>query len=387
MSTLYLAWAHIVWHRWRSAVLVAAIALVLAVPATIERLLTASEERLAARAEATPLLVGARGSRLDLVMNALYFSEDRPDPLSMAEVEAIWDSGLAEAIPLHLRFQAEAAPVVGTTLDYLSFRGLKTGEGRVFATLGEAVLGAGVARRLGLGPGDSLTSAPSNLFDLAGVYPLKMTVVGVLEPSGSQDDDAVFVDIKTAWVIAGIGHGHDDVVAEDGEPGAAPRASAAIRQYQEITPENVESFHFHGDPAAYPVSAILAVPPDARAAMILRGRYLDAELGTQAVVPDRVISELLGRIFQIKRSLDAAVGLVALAALVGVGLAVFLSLQLRQREMRTAFRLGCRRSMIARLVLAEIALLLSMAGVLAAGIVLAAGSLADQAAGWLIGAA
>jgi len=387
LSTLYLAWTHIVWHRWRSAVLVAAIALVLAVPATIERLLTASEERLAARAEATPLLVGSRGSRLDLVMSALYFSEDRPDPVSMAEVEAIWDSGLAEAIPLHLRFQADAAPVVGTTLDYLAFRGLKTGEGRVFATLGEAVLGAGVAGRLGLRPGDSLTSAPSNLFDLAGVYPLKMTVVGVLEPSGTQDDEAVFVDIKTAWVIAGIGHGHDDVVVEDGEPDAAPRASAAIRQYQEITAENVESFHFHGDPAAYPVSAILAVPSDTRAAMILRGRYLDAELGTQAVVPDRVIAELLGRIFQIKRSLDAAVGLVALAALVGVGLAVFLSLQLRQREMRTAFRLGCRRSMSARLVLAEIALLLSMAGVLAAGIVLAAGGLADQAAGWLIGAA
>ena len=61
---------------------------------------------------------------------------------------------------------------------------------------------------LGLGPGDSLVSSPENFFDLAGVYPLKMEIVGVLETSDSPDDLAVFTDLKTNWIIMGLGHGH-----------------------------------------------------------------------------------------------------------------------------------------------------------------------------------
>ncbi len=384
MNTLYLAWAHIRWYRLRSGVLVLAIAIVLAVPAAMDRLLAASEAQLAARAETTPLVLGARGSRLDLVMNALYFAQDQPELISMRETEEIQDSHLATAIPLNVRFTARDAPIVGTTLDYFELRGLEIADGRSIALLGEAVLGAAAARRLDLGPGDSIVSSPGNLFDLAGVYPLKMPVVGVLAPTGTPDDKAVFVDLKTSWVIQGIGHGHADVLPDNAEPGQAVAANAAIRQYQEITPETLDSFHFHGDPAEFPVTAVIAAPPDARSAMILRGRYLEPEKGTQIVVPDQVIRELLERVFRIKNALDAAVGLVALATLVAVSLAVFLSLQLRKREMNTAFRLGCRRSMILRLVTAEVVILLFSASAVAVGIGLMASGFADEAAGWLL---
>ena len=37
--------------------------------------------------------------------------------------------------------------------------------------------GCGIADRLDIKPGDSLVSSPENLFDLAGVYPLRMKVV------------------------------------------------------------------------------------------------------------------------------------------------------------------------------------------------------------------
>ena len=64
---------------------------------------------------------------------------------------------------------------------------------------------------MGLGVGDYVISSPESVFDLAGVYPLKMPVVGVLAPSFSPDDEAVFVDIKTTWVIQGLGHGHQNL--------------------------------------------------------------------------------------------------------------------------------------------------------------------------------
>lgn len=383
MSALYLAWAHMRWHWGRTAILVAVIALVLAVPAAVEGLLDASEQRLVARAEATPLIVGARGSRLDLAMNALYFSADRPDPVSMATADAVWDSDLAVAIPLHVRFTTGDAPIVGTSLDYFDFRGLEVAEGRQIAVLGEAVLGAAAAARLGVGPGDSLVSTPTTLFDLAGVYPLRMPVVGVLAPTGSPDDAAVFVDVKTAWVIEGIGHGHADVVGE-AAPGAAAEAAASIAQYQEITPETIESFHFHGDPAGYPLTAVIALPHDDRAATILKGRYLDRDAAEQIVVPADIVGGLLEQVFRIKRALDATVALVGLAAAAAVGLAVYLSLQLRRGEMLTAFRMGCRRGAIARMVAAEVVMVLLLAGAGAAAIYFTTILYADDAAAWLL---
>ena len=76
--------------------------------------------------------------------------------------------------------------------------------GRNLALRGDCVLGAGAAKALGLEHGDSLLSSPETLFDLAGVYSLKMRVAGILAPTHSADDLAVFVDLKTAWIIQGL---------------------------------------------------------------------------------------------------------------------------------------------------------------------------------------
>ena len=39
-------------------------------------------------------------------------------------------------------------------------------------------------------------------------------------------------------------------------------ANASVVQYAEITPDNIDSFHFHGSTADYPISAVIAVPND-----------------------------------------------------------------------------------------------------------------------------
>ena len=387
IDTLRLALAYIRFHAVKSAVLVVTLAAILAVPFGVSRLMTAAEESLLARAEATPFLIGARGSRLDLAMSALYFSDDVPEPTTMAAADAVWNSDLATAIPLHLGFSARGLPIVGTTLDYFDFRDLGVAQGRGLALLGEAVLGAEAAQRLSLGPGSRLVSSPDNLFDLSGAYPLAMTVVGVLAPSGTADDRAVFVDVKTAWVIAGVGHGHDDVVPAEAELATAEAtllADPAIVEFTEITPENIDSFHFHGEPGSFPISAVIALPYDARAGAILQGRYLEPDRNDQIAVPREVIAGLLAQLFRIKSLIDAVVVTVGAAALLAVGLAVYLSLQLRRPEMATAFKLGGRRALIARLVAMESGLLLCAAVALAAAMAIGFESIAADAAVWLI---
>ncbi len=212
-DVLYLAFRYLRYNRVKTAVLVASISLILFLPTAMQVLVRQAARVLTARADATPLLIGARGSGVDLTLAALYFREPSLPPMPFREVERIEATGLAAAIPLNLRYAAGGQRLVGTTPEYFEFRGLRIARGRGLAILGECVLGARAAEALGAGPGDELLSAPAGAFDVGGSFPLKMKVVGVLAPAGTPDDQAVFADLKTAWVIAGIAHGHTDVTA------------------------------------------------------------------------------------------------------------------------------------------------------------------------------
>jgi putative ABC transport system permease protein len=384
MNSFYIAWRYLGFHALRTATLVACITLIAVLPLTLEVLLAESERQLVARAESTPLVVGARGSALDLIMNSLYFGDEMPEPVDMTAADRINSSGLATAVPVYARFKSQGHRIVGTTLEYFAFRDLRVAAGRQLALLGECVLGATTAKELGLGPGDSLVSSPETLFDLTGVYPLKMNVVGVLKRSFTADDLAVFVDLKTAWVIAGIGHGHQDlatssddsvILARDGDKLVA---NAKLLQYTEITDANRDSFHFHGSRQALPVSAVIAVPEDARAGTILRGRYLGEDESQQIIDPNTVIGGLMENIFRIKNVLDAVILIVGSGTVLALVLVFALSIRLRQRELDTMFKLGCGRSTVASLLGAEIAIILAISGLVSIVLVYAVDWIADD---------
>ena len=370
IDSFYIAWKYLLFSKARSATLVACITLIAVLPLALEIILDESEHQLVERAVHTPLLVGARGSALDLVMNSLYFADEVPELISLASADEITATDLAVTIPLYVRFQARGFPIVGTTLDYFDFRQLRLAEGTLFGMLGECVIGAAVASQLDLKAGDSLLSSPETVFDLAGVYPLKMRVAGVLAPTHSADDLAVLVDVKTAWVIEGLAHGHEDVarsrdssvIIERSESNVT--ANAKLMQYTEITATNIDSFHLHGNPASYPLTAVIALPRDDKAAAILRGRYQNMDTRYQIVPPADVIDTLMTNIFRIRNVLDAVILFVGLATLMALVLVFALSLRLRQREIDTIFKLGCSRMTIAQLLGAEVVIIAAFSAVL-----------------------
>jgi len=369
IDSFYIAWKYLVFNKARSATLVACITLIAVLPLALEIILDESEHQLVERAAKTPLVIGARGSALDLVMNSLYFTNEVPELIAMAAADEILATELAAAVPLYVRFHARGFPIVGTTLDYFDFRRLQLSAGHLFASLGDCVIGASVAEQLGLKPGDSLVSSPETVFDLAGVYPLKMKITGVLAPAHSADDRAVLVDIKTAWVIEGLVHGHEDVtrttdssvIMERNESNVT--ANAKLMQYREITEASIDSFHFHGNMAAYPLTAVIALPVDNKSGALLRGRYLGENTAYQIVPPAAVIDSLMTNIFRIRNVLDAVILVVGLATVLALVLVFALSLRLRQREIDTISRIGCSRSTIVRLLAAELMLIVWMSAV------------------------
>lgn len=379
-DVLYLAWRYLAYHKVKTAVLVAVVAITVYLPVGLNVIVSQSAKELTARAQATPLLVGAKGSPLELVLNSLYFESDTPPAMRYAEFDRVGQSGMARAIPLYTRFRAGKSPIVGTTLEYFEFRGLEIAEGRTMAMMGECVLGATAADTAGVGPGGYVYSSPETVFDLAGVYPLKMRVVGVLQPAGTPDDLAVLVDVKTTWVIEGLAHGHQDLSRPEAAAGVLRKegnkiiGNASIVEYNEITPETVSSFHFHGDPATFPLTAVIVLPKDDKSNTRLQGRYLGEDQRVQIVKPAAVMDDLLGTIFAVRRYVMVAVIILAVATLATMALVFILSLQLRRREMETMQKIGGSKARIRGLVAVEIL------GVLGSG-VLVAGAL-SALTGW-----
>jgi len=323
-DVLFLAWRYLAHNRVKTGVLVGSIMLIVYLPVALRVLVSQSAKELTSRAEATPLLVGAKGSPLELALSSLYFESDTPELTTYAEAQRIADSGLAQAIPLYVRFTVRAQPIVGTSIEYFEFRGLRFAEGRAMAILGECVLGSRAAEALDGSVGGTVITSPESVFDIAGVYPLKMQVVGVLEPSYTADDIAVFVDLKTT----------------------------------------------HGSTGDYPISAVIAAPHDQKSGTILMGRYESPDDPAQIFQPTTVIDELLGTIFTVQNFVVAGMILVGLAALATAVLVFALSLRLRKREIETMAKIGGSKLRVAGVLVTEIAVVV-LASVVFAGVLTA----------------
>ncbi len=365
---LHLVAAYLRHHWGRSGVLVLCLGLALALPWTMHTVLRDFAGALTARAEATPLVVGAQGSPFDLALHALTFRNAPPGRLSRAEVVRAAGTDGTQVIPIFSAHQARGFPVVGTDFAYFDFRGLTMAAGRRPLRLGDCVVGSAIARQLGLQPGDTLLSDPVNPFIIGGHQPLEMRVTGVLQATDSADDEAIFTSLATAWIMDGLGHGHDEqpdtpegLLAAEGE---GVTLSPAVETFLRITPENIGSFHFHGDPDTFPLTALIVLPADERATTLRLGQYRHEE-GRQALRPTEVTAELLGAFLRLEKFLRLQQGVTWLIAGGLIALVGLLAARLRREEFDTLACLGGSRGTIVRLQILEWLILLAAATLLA----------------------
>ncbi len=389
-SIIFLALRYLAYYRWKTGVLVAAISVILFLPLSLEYVLDHGTERLRARAQATPLVLGAPGSAIELMLSTLYFESGNLAPLKYALIDEIHGTMLGRAIPLQVQYRVGDFPVVGTSPDYFDFRDLKIANGRRLALAGEAVLGALSAKELGISPGDSVITTPDTVFDVTGTYPLKLKVVGLLQPTGTQDDYAVFVDVKTSWIIGGTGHGHEDLARPEASGSVLKRdgkdlvANASVGAFREVTSDNMADFHFHGGVADFPLSAIIVVPRDVKAGVLLEGRYQNPNSSVRVALPSVVIDDLLNTVLTVRQYVLAAITFVGVATLATVALVFSLSIQLRRSEITTMMRIGAAPMRIGVILGTEILLVLA-ASVFVAGIAMVVvNAWGDALFGWIL---
>lgn len=379
---LKLAFRHAMHHRVRSVVLAACVAVAVMLPVTVAVLVREVERSLRSRAASTPLVIGTRGNRFDLAMTALYFRGAPVSTMSMAEYEALVTEGGGLFVPVNVRFTSRGKPIVATTADYFAFRGLAPALGTVPLVIGDATLGNAVAAELGLSVGDRVFSDQREAFDLAKPQALRMTVSGVLAPSGTADDHAVFVDLKTAWILEGLSHAHakpadvpEGLVLE--KTAGTVKLSEELIDYNEVTEANLPAFHLHVGPELLPLTGVIVAPESERSGVILASRH-NAGRTLQAVVPSDVVRELLVHIFRIRSLLNGVAMVVAGLTLVLLGLVTTLSVRVRAREIATFKRIGVAWSTVAWVFGWELVMVLAAGSAMGVAVSLAVASAAPD---------
>lgn len=186
------------------------------------------EARLAAESGTAGFdaVLGARSSKLQLVLCALFHIEPAPGLLPASDLEYIRAHPAVErAIPVVLGDNYLGYRFVGTVPEI--FEPLPEGRGPAWTLAparrgeppprlfdpekAEAVVGAITARRLGLRIGDRLSAYHGLTYNPDLRHDEEFEVTGILEPTGTPMDRVIFVPMRGLQTLAG----HDPTLASD----------------------------------------------------------------------------------------------------------------------------------------------------------------------------
>lgn len=273
-------------------------------------------ERFERDARGIDLVVGAKGSPMQLILSSVYHVDVPTGNVPLDAVETLRDDPtVAEAIPLALGDNFRGHRIVGTEPAYVDHYGGRLASGRIWRGHGETVIGSEVARRTGAAVGQKFLGSHGLAAEGGTEHEAHPFVVtGVLAPTGTVLDRLILTSIETVWEAHGIeGEDHAAHGADAHHHQDAPAANASVRDH-EAEPE---------------VTAILVAYRSPLAAVRLPA-FVNRQTGLQAAVPAVETTRLLALLGV---GLDAARAFAGLLLLSG-GLSIFVALYtaLRQRE-------------------------------------------------------
>lgn len=172
------------------------------------------EERMHRDALGIDLVVGAKGSPMQLILSGIYHVDAPTGNIPLAAAQALAGHRLVKrAIPLALGDGWKGFRIVGAGHEYPLHYDAKPVVGRLWDKPMEVVLGAEVAARTGVGVGARFAGAHgiTGQGEEHGAAPYD--VVGILGRTGSVLDRLVLTSIESVWQVHEDEHGPQD--AED----------------------------------------------------------------------------------------------------------------------------------------------------------------------------
>ncbi len=329
----------------------------------------AGERAFASGSGNTHLVVSRDSSPLTTVLNVLFYADPPGRFIEWSEYQRLTDSAPFDwTIPTQQGDSYKGLPVVGTTAEFFtSFRpherdpwrlaSKRAGdahEGRFFDKPFEVVVGSTAADVTGLRIGDQIalthgiarsrqgsSSSAGTAVEPHVHNEFAFTVVGVLRPSGSAHDRAVFTDLVASWVL----HAHDRRKLED-------PTNASLT----TTPDDLTDT----DRKITGILLRVATRPgmtDATASLQPVFNALRADQTITVAQPVQQIRTLFRIVSNVDRILVAMAAAVMISSGISILLALYNSMEQRKRQVAILRVLGCSRSRVFGLVLTESAVI------------------------------
>jgi putative ABC transport system permease protein len=169
------------------------------------------EERMQRDARGIDLVVGAKGSPMQLMLSGIYHLDAPTGNVPLASYAALSKHRMVKrAIPLALGDSWKGYRIVGAPQAYAEHYGAKPSAGRFYDKTMEAVLGAEVAARSGVGVGGKFKGAHGMGAEPGDEHEHEYTVVGVLGRTGAVIDRLVLTSIESVWHVHEEHQGPED---------------------------------------------------------------------------------------------------------------------------------------------------------------------------------
>lgn len=239
MNTLQLVWKNITQQLGSTLLSIILTAFGVAILVSIYITSDTFEKQLDNNSKQVDLVVGAKGSPLQLILSALYHIDNPTGNILLSEAEKLQDNPMIDmAVPISLGDNFKGHRIIGTDTSFMTLYELGLASGKMWTKSYEVVIGSETARKRQLKLGDQIHSA-HGLAENAHVHDEHpFTVVGILKPSGTVVDNLLLCNLESVWDVHGIHHddhdhehdhdheGHDHDHAHSNESKATETAAA-----------------------------------------------------------------------------------------------------------------------------------------------------------------
>ena len=337
---LKIAWRSIQQRALASALTAVAMGLGVALVVAVLVIYAVIDQSFDRRAGGYELIVGKQGRPLQLVLNTAYYVGD-----SVGNIPYSYYTDLTEgphafhverAVPICMghSYGEEGYPVVGTSpemfdLKYRRGKAYEFAEGSSFKVddLYHAVVGSAVASQQRWKIGTEFQAIHGTVATGGEAHDQKFEVVGILEPTGTPNDRALFVNFRGFIAI------HCD-----------------------------ESEHDHAHAADEITAILVCIDPNSIRGAEKVAHEINKGSVAQAAIPTRVIDEFLRSVIgNIQLVLLIMAVLIVVVAGIGIMVSIYNSMSDRRREIAIMRALGAGRLTVMIVILME-SILLSLGG-------------------------
>ncbi len=355
----------------------------------VEHVRQESRSSFASTVSGVDLIVGARTGDINLLLLSVFRIGSASANVSWESVEAINEHPQVDwVVPLSLGDSHRGYRVVGTTegffdrYHYGRKQPITFDTGSQFSETADVVLGAAVAKSLGYGIGDSLILS-HGVADTSFVHhdQVPFTVVGLLSPTGTPVDNALFVSLEAIDAMhadeeTAQEHGHDEHESHDDHKGHDKHdehdAHDEHDEHDAHDEHDEHDAHDHSGPLGS-VSAVL-VGLNGPFATLQVQRWInefedEALLG---ILPGVTLTQLWDIMARIEDTLRGIAILVFISSLFGLNAMLLASMRERRQEIGILRSIGAPSLFILGMLVVESLLIVIVGIVLAIGCLIVA---------------